>query len=102
MALTFYRDMVKEVKLKVREFPGLIFKFGHIIDEKRVGGFMFPTPTFFSPVPFPDVEISSQNVLSFGLKPFYKSAVNFNYDKYCHTNARVTRLWSNDHICNTI
>ena len=28
MALTFYRDMVKEFKLKVREFPGLIFKFG--------------------------------------------------------------------------
>ena len=63
---------------------------------------MFSTPTFFSPVTSPDVEISSQNVLSFVLKPFYNSAVNFNYDKYSHKNARVTKLWSNDHICNTI
>ena len=48
MALKFYISMVKELKLKVRKFSGLIPTFVEVTGEKLVGGL------FASPSPYPE------------------------------------------------
>ena len=89
MALKLYSGVVKEFKLKVREFPRLIPTFGYIAEEKLVGGAYAPPsyilnranpiqddegakkiPLQFSPVTSLNVGISPQNVLTFGSNPF--------------------------------
>ena len=45
MALKFYTSATKGLKLKVREFLGLIFTFVEVTWEKLVrGGFLLPPP----------------------------------------------------------
>ena len=90
MALKLYSGVVKEFKLKVREFPRLIPTFGHIAEEKLEGGGAYAPPSYilnranpiqdgegakkiplqFSPVTSLNVGISPQNVLTFGSNPF--------------------------------
>ena len=44
MTLKFYISMVKELKLKVRKFSGLIPTFVEVTGEKLVGGLLLPRP----------------------------------------------------------
>ena len=44
IALTFYTNVAKRLKLKVRKFYGLILTFAEVTEEKLLGGLFAPAP----------------------------------------------------------
>ena len=89
-----------------------------------MGGDKKAPPTSFSPVTSTNVGFGRQNFLTFSFNPFSTLVQNFKfapsaspkllnlnqdhpskkrgYDNFSYRNARVTKLWSHDHIYNII